>query len=321
MIERYSTRARAVLLLAQQESVRLGHEAVAPEHLLASLIAEGRGIAARTMSALGIGIDAVRREAQASYGPLVRAERGSTSKPAQPDPARAGAALPYSATAKRVLEQAARESAALSDPVVATEHLLLAFTSDGGAAPAQLLERVGRRPEDVRAKVLELREARLGPGESIEAPKPPSRTPVPRGDLPPAGGPPAEASRNGPVSRKEAARRAARSSSRAYEAGARGRWTLVPSAPEPRAELTAGRAAGPRCPGCGGLLEGRLVQRRMQVMPADPAAAAGRASADLASASPAAAANGPAATWLRLVYCASCGHVLRVDGDQGDAAP
>jgi hypothetical protein len=353
MSERLSTRARAVLVLAQQESKRLGHEAVAPEHLLASLIAEGRGIAARTMSALGVGIDAVRREAQSTYGRLGRGEGGTAPKLSSPTPARAGTSLPYSDTAKRVLERAVLESEALSDPVVATEHILLAFTCDTEAAPARLLERLGHLPGEVRRKVLELRAARLGPGESTEAPSPPSSTARSPRDRPPgdaassapvstdpasrapvsrapasrapvsrdrasrdpASRDPAtrDAASRDAASRQESARRAARSSSRAYEPGLRGRWKLAPAAGDPPAQLVARWSAGPRCPGCSGLLEGHLAMRRVRIESLEPRSSSPAASvADAGDAlEPSAAPDG-----LRLVYCSACGHVLHAEVDR-----
>ncbi|HTW98313.1 MAG TPA: Clp protease N-terminal domain-containing protein [Acidimicrobiales bacterium] len=345
MSERLSARVRAVLVLAQQESRRLGHEAVAPEHLLAALIAEGRGIAARALSSLGVRIDAVRGESQAAYG---RVEHGAGKTPgkqlAAPNTLHVvGAApLPYSETAKRVLEQAAAESEALSDAVVGTEHVLLAFTGDAGSGPARLLDRLGQDLVAVRQRVLDLRAARRGPGEPLEAPKPPSVPAQASRNAPPGG-------RDGASARADSARRAARASTRAYEPGGRGRWAVERFAGSPPSRLVTPPGAGPRCPGCGGTLEHNLAARHLVVEDVDPRpvrrAGAGSDGAGSAGAEPAGAAPGGAeragtgpsggttpgeeaaqgglgrggdAVSLRIIFCSACGQVLHAEpGESG----
>jgi ATP-dependent Clp protease ATP-binding subunit ClpC len=311
--DRLSTRTRVALLVAQHEARRLGHQGVAPEHLLAALIAEGRGIAFRTLSELGVSSEATRAEARAAYG------TGSPSRSAPRSGglagiARRGPALPYLPATKQLLEQASREAEALSDPVVATEHVLLAFTADPAAGPAALLVQLHGDPELVRRRVLELRAARSGPGEPAESgalagerhagtpahpdpaahPGPPGRAAVDdRSATAGHAGVSAAAAADGQPARQ-------RPRPRGSETPERRRWTL--DSGRRLAAPVDGAAAGPRCTGCGGLLEGHLVASELPVLerggaPSSAAGGGGDTGAGL----------------LRVVSCSSCGHVVHTD--------
>lgn len=333
MLEHFSARARAVLVLAQQESRRLGHEAVAPEHLLAALIAEGRGVGARSLGELGVTIDAVRREASVAYGSSARFDRGGNGNARALRRPLGAQSLPYLATTKRLLEQAGREAAELSDEVIATEHLLLAFSSEERATGEGVLARLGQGPDGVRSAVLERRALRAGPGEMVEAPPPPTRPALPTQAplaevlptevlptevLPAAVSPAAVSPAKAPLPKGLAAKglaakgpagaRAARAA-RAPEVAERRRWSLAPRATAengPPPGLSPGRPASPLCPGCGGLLQGRLTSTVLEV---EDAAAPDAVTERTAS--------GRAGSRLRLVHCSSCGHVLHA-GPAGD---
>ena len=128
MFERFSDRARRVVVLAQEEARMLEHNYIGTEHILLGLIHEGEGIAARSLRALGIDLETVRGEVEAIIG------RGR-----QPAPGH----IPFTPPAKKSLELALREMVRLGHDYIGTEHLLLGLIREGDGVAAQVLRQRG----------------------------------------------------------------------------------------------------------------------------------------------------------------------------------
>jgi ATP-dependent Clp protease ATP-binding subunit ClpC len=143
MFERYTDRARRVLVLAQEEAALLGHADIATGHLLLGLIAEGDGIAGQALKRLGITLEGAREV----LGPRI-IPRGTAVT--------AGTALPFRPQAKKVLELSLREALQLGHNYVGTEHILLGLVREGEQAGASVLELTDVGLDGVRAKVTEL---------------------------------------------------------------------------------------------------------------------------------------------------------------------
>ncbi len=156
MFEKFTDKARRVLVLAQEEARELNQPYVGTEHLLLGLIREGEGIAARVLHDLGVGYNAC-------------VEQIKTINDAEMPPA--AGHIPFTPRAKRVLEDALRETLQLGQNYISTEHLLLGIVREGNGVAMQALVQLGVDGEKVREKVKEFIE---------NAP-----TPVPAG---PAGG-------------------------------------------------------------------------------------------------------------------------------------
>jgi hypothetical protein len=140
-LERLGTEARWVVDLAQREATRLGHNYLGTEHLLLGLLAEGEGVAARVLDAVGVSAKAVRRSVEDIIG------RGSSVR---------GGPIPLTPRAKKVLDLAVREARAMGDEEVATEHLLLGLVREGEGVAAQVLADLGVDFPDVPAQVTAL---------------------------------------------------------------------------------------------------------------------------------------------------------------------
>ena len=130
MFERYTDRARRVIVLSQEEARRLDHTWIGTEHLLLGLIGERTGIAAKVLQALGVELDGARDEVEQIIG------RGSTTHPESGH-------IPFTPRTKKVLEMAPHESAQLGHNYIGTEHLLLALVREGDGVGAQILSRSG----------------------------------------------------------------------------------------------------------------------------------------------------------------------------------
>jgi len=139
MFERFSDRARRVVVLAQEEARMLEHNYIGTEHLLLGLIHEGEGVAAKALQALGIDLAAVRREVEAIVG------RGQ-----QPTSGH----IPFTTRAKKSLELALREMVQLGHDYIGTEHLLLGLVREGDGVAAQVLRRRGVELNAVRQEVI-----------------------------------------------------------------------------------------------------------------------------------------------------------------------
>jgi ATP-dependent Clp protease ATP-binding subunit ClpC len=139
MFERFSDRARRVVVLAQEEARMLEHNYIGTEHLLLGLIHEGEGTAARSLLALGIELETVRGEIEALIG------RGQ-----QP----VSGHIPFTPRAKKSLELALREMVHLGHDYIGTEHLLLGLIREGDGVAAQVLRQRGIDLNRVRQEVI-----------------------------------------------------------------------------------------------------------------------------------------------------------------------
>jgi ATP-dependent Clp protease ATP-binding subunit ClpC len=128
MLERFSDRARRVVVLAQEEARTLNHNYIGTEHILLGLIHEGDGVAARSLESLGISLDAVRQQVEEIIGRGQQAPSGH---------------IPFTPRAKKVLELSLRESLQLGHNYIGTEHILLGLLREGDGVAAQVLVRLG----------------------------------------------------------------------------------------------------------------------------------------------------------------------------------
>ena len=166
MFERYTDRARRVVVLAQEDARGLGHNYVGTEHILLGLIHEGSGIAAQALTALGISLGETRAQVEAIIG------RGELAR-VQDGP------IHFTPRTKKVLELAARESLQLGHDYIGTEHLLLGLMREGAGVGAQVLTSAGIEFSVVRHQIRELlrgqQESYVPPGELPTASPRPNR--------------------------------------------------------------------------------------------------------------------------------------------------
>jgi ATP-dependent Clp protease ATP-binding subunit ClpC len=141
MFERFTDRARRVVVLAGEEARMLDHGWIGTEHILLGLIREGDGHAARSLESLGISLDAVRQQVEEIIG------RG------QQEPS---GHIPFTPRAKKVLELSLRESLQLGHNYIGTEHSLLGLIREGDGVAAQVLVRLGADLDRVRERVIQL---------------------------------------------------------------------------------------------------------------------------------------------------------------------
>ena len=164
MFERFTDRARRVLVLAQEEARFLKHNFIGTEHLLLGLVREGDGVAAKALRELGIGLDDVRQRVKETIGP---AGSPTTASP------------PFTPRSKKVLELSLREALQLQHNYIGTEHILLGLVREGEGVAAQVLVSLGADLSRVRQKVIDL----LGAGPAAGPYAGPD-------DLRPSAGPP-----------------------------------------------------------------------------------------------------------------------------------
>ena len=143
MRERFTDRARQVVVLAQEEARMLNHNYVGTEHLLLGLLREGDGIAAQALTSLGIGLDAVRQQVEGIIG------RGT-------QPPSASGQIPFTPRAKKVLELSLREALQLGHDYIGTEHILLGLIREGDGVAAQILINSGVDLNQTRYQVIGL---------------------------------------------------------------------------------------------------------------------------------------------------------------------
>ena len=141
MFERFTDRARRVIVLAQQEARDLNHNYIGTEHILLGLIQEGEGVAAKALESMGINLEDVRREVIDIIG------RGS-----QPHTGH----VPFTPRAKKVLELALREGLQMGHKYIGTEFLLLGLIREGEGVAAQVLIKLGADLPRVRQQVIQL---------------------------------------------------------------------------------------------------------------------------------------------------------------------
>jgi ATP-dependent Clp protease ATP-binding subunit ClpC len=141
MFERFTDRARRVVVLAQEEARMLNHNYIGTEHILLGLIHEGEGVAAKSLENLGISLDAVREQVQEIIGQGQQAPSGH---------------IPFTPRAKKVLELSLREALQLGHNYIGTEHILLGLIREGEGVAAQVLVKLGADLNRVRQQVIQL---------------------------------------------------------------------------------------------------------------------------------------------------------------------
>ncbi|MDO5372302.1 MAG: ATP-dependent Clp protease ATP-binding subunit, partial [Corynebacterium glutamicum] len=141
MFERFTDRARRVIVLAQEEARMLNHNYIGTEHILLGLIHEGEGVAAKALESMGISLDAVRQEVEEIIG------QGS-----QPTTGH----IPFTPRAKKVLELSLREGLQMGHKYIGTEFLLLGLIREGEGVAAQVLVKLGADLPRVRQQVIQL---------------------------------------------------------------------------------------------------------------------------------------------------------------------
>jgi len=141
MFQRFTDRARRVVVLAQHEARTLGHGYIGTEHILLGLIDEGQGVATTALTSMGISLEDMRQ-----------AVRDTIGRGAQPPES---GHIPFTPQAKKVLELSLRESMQLGHEYIGTEHILLALIREGGGA-AQVLAGAGVDLDRTRQQVIEL---------------------------------------------------------------------------------------------------------------------------------------------------------------------
>src|SRR6202047_3727795 len=165
MFERFTDRARRVVVLAQEEARMLNHNYIGTEHILLGLIHEGEGVAAKALESLGISLDAVRQQVEEIIGQGQQAPSGH---------------IPFTPRAKKVLELSLREALQLGHNYIGTEHILLGLIREGDGVAAQVLVKLGADLNRVRQQVIQLLHGYQGKepaasGRAPEAPPSPSR--------------------------------------------------------------------------------------------------------------------------------------------------
>lgn len=150
VFERFTDRARRVVVLAQEEARLLNHNYIGTEHILLGLIHEGEGVAAKALESLGISLEAVRSQVEEIIG------QGGSSPSGH---------IPFTPRAKKVLELSLREALQLGHNYIGTEHILLGLIREGEGVAAQVLVKLGADLSRVRQQVIQLLSGYSGPGQ------------------------------------------------------------------------------------------------------------------------------------------------------------
>src|SRR4051794_39837972 len=151
VFERFTDRARRVVVLAQEEARLLNHNYIGTEHILLGLIHEGEGVAAKALESLGISLEAVRAQVEEIIGHGGSAPSGH---------------IPFTPRAKKVLELSLREALQLGHNYIGTEHILLGLIREGEGVAAQVLVKLGADLSRVRQQVIQLLSGYSGGKES-----------------------------------------------------------------------------------------------------------------------------------------------------------
>jgi len=141
LFEKFTDKARRVVVLAQEEAKLLNHNYIGTEHILLGLIHEGEGVAAKALEALGINLEQVREQVQDIIGQGQQSPSGH---------------IPFTPRAKKVLELSLREALQLGHSYIGTEHLLLGLIREGEGVAAQVLTKLGADTNKVRQQVIQL---------------------------------------------------------------------------------------------------------------------------------------------------------------------
>jgi ATP-dependent Clp protease ATP-binding subunit ClpA len=153
MFERFTDRARRVVVLAQEEARLLNHNYIGTEHILLGLIHEGEGVAAKALESLGISLEAVWAQVEEIIGQGQSAPTGH---------------IPFTPRAKKVLELSLREALQLGHNYIGTEHILLGLIREGEGVAAQVLVKLGADLARVRQQVVQVLGGYAG-GEDVGA--------------------------------------------------------------------------------------------------------------------------------------------------------
>jgi ATP-dependent Clp protease ATP-binding subunit ClpA len=148
MFERFTDRARRVVVLAQEEARSLDHNYIGTEHILLGMLREGEGVAAKALEELGIGLDAIRQQVVEIIGRGQQLPSGH---------------IPFTPRAKKVLELSLRESLQLGHEYIGTEHILLGMLREGEGVAAKALEELGIGLDAIRQQVVEI----IGRGQQL----------------------------------------------------------------------------------------------------------------------------------------------------------
>src|SRR5215210_4345052 len=151
MFERFTDRARRVVVLAQEEARMLNHNYIGTEHILLGLIHEGEGVASKALESLGISLESVREQVQEIIGQGQQAPSGH---------------IPFTPRAKKVLELSLREALQLGHNYIGTEHILLGLIREGEGVAAQVLVKLGADLSRVRQQVIQLLSGYAGTKEA-----------------------------------------------------------------------------------------------------------------------------------------------------------
>ncbi|MSO59916.1 MAG: ATP-dependent Clp protease ATP-binding subunit [Ilumatobacteraceae bacterium] len=154
MFERFTDRARRVVVLAQEEARLLNHSYIGTEHILLGLIHEGEGVAAKALESLGISLEAVRAQVEEIIG------QGGSSPSGH---------IPFTPRAKKVLELSLREALQLGHNYIGTEHILLGLIREGEGVAAQVLVKLGADLARVRQQVIQLLSGYQGPAGKADS--------------------------------------------------------------------------------------------------------------------------------------------------------
>ena len=168
MFERFTDRARRVVVLAQEEARLLNHNYIGTEHILLGLIHEGEGVAAKALESLGISLEAVRQQVEEIIG------QGGSSPSGH---------IPFTPRAKKVLELSLREALQLGHNYIGTEHILLGLIREGEGVAAQVLVKLGADLSRVRQQVIQLLSGYAGSKEPQGAQATGGSEPTPSGSL------------------------------------------------------------------------------------------------------------------------------------------
>ncbi len=141
MFERFTDRARRVVILAQDEARMLKHNYIGTEHILLGLIREGEGVAGQALTALGISLEDVRSQVEEIIGQGVESPAGH---------------VPFTPRAKKVLELGHREAVQLGHNYIGTEHILLGLIREGEGVGAQVLVKLGADFIRARQQVIDI---------------------------------------------------------------------------------------------------------------------------------------------------------------------
>jgi len=145
MFERFTDRARRVVVIAQEEARMLNHDYIGTEHILLGLIHEGQGVASEVLDTLGVSLDAARGRVEEIIGQGAKAPTGH---------------IPFTPRAKKVLELSLKEAVGLGSGYIGTEHILLGLLREGDGVACHVLTDLGLDLNGVRQVVIRRAEER-----------------------------------------------------------------------------------------------------------------------------------------------------------------